>query len=105
VSGRPFIHAGGRFSMGERVQVRVSGRVQGVGYRYFTQHTAAALGVLGSVRNLPEGEVEAIAEGSKEKLEEFVQALREGPHAGHVDDVTEAWSEPTGEFSTFEVVA
>ncbi len=91
--------------MGERVQVRVSGLVQGVGYRYFAQHTAAALGILGSVRNLPEGEVEAIGEGSKDKLQLFVHALREGPHAGRVDDVTEAWGEPTGEFSTFEVVA
>ena len=91
--------------MSERVQVRIRGRVHGVGYRYFTQHTAEALGVLGSVRNLPEGEVEAIAEGSKEKLQEFVQALREGPHAGHVDDLTEAWGEPTGEFANFEVVA
>ena len=91
--------------MNERVQVRVSGRVQGVGFRYFAQHTAAALGLTGSVRNLPDGEVEALAEGPEPKLREFVEALRRGPRSAEVRDLTEAWGERTGEFSTFSVIA
>ena len=91
--------------MSERVQVRVSGRVQGVGYRYFAQHTATALGLSGTVRNLPDGGVEAIAEGPEPQLKAFVAALRQGPHAGRVDDASEAWGDRQEEFHGFEVVA
>jgi acylphosphatase len=90
--------------MSERVQVRVSGTVQGVGFRYFTQHTAAALGLTGAVRNTADG-VEAIAEGPEPALREFVEALRRGPSAAQVDDLTEAWGQASGEFATFSVVA
>jgi len=89
----------------ERVQVRVNGTVQGVGFRYFTQHTASALGLKGAVRNTGDGGVEAVAEGPVGLLHEFVEALRRGPHSARVNDLTEAWSEATGEFQAFSVVA
>ncbi len=66
----------------------VSGRVQGVGFRYFTQDIARREGLTGVVRNLPDGRVEAVAEGDDESLTRFEAALRRGPsHArvAHVD--------------------
>ena len=65
----------------------VSGRVQGVGFRYFTQDTARREGLTGVVRNLPDGRVEAIAEGSDDSLERFESALRRGPSHARVEAV------------------
>ena len=88
-----------------RVQAIVSGRVQGVGYRYFAAHAAHRLGVKGTVRNLPDGEVEAIAEGEEALLQEFLDELRRGPSAASVDDLQEAWGEPTHRFDHFEAIS
>jgi acylphosphatase len=57
----------------------VRGRVQGVGYRYFVMREAAALGVSGFARNLPDGTVEVIAEAADDVLELFEDRLRQGP--------------------------
>ena len=65
----------------------VSGRVQGVGFRYFTQDTARREGLTGVVRNLPDGRVEAIAEGSDESLDRFESALWRGPSHARVESV------------------
>jgi acylphosphatase len=66
---------------------RIEGRVQGVGFRYFTRRAARSLGVRGQVRNLPDGTVEAIADGSAEALEALERSLRAGPPGARVDDV------------------
>jgi acylphosphatase len=58
---------------------RVTGRVQGVGYRYFALTEAQALGVAGFARNLPDGSVEVVAEGQAEALSAFEEKLRQGP--------------------------
>lgn len=63
----------------------VSGRVQGVGFRYFTQAAAAREGLHGWVRNLPDGRVEAAAEGDADAIERFERALRHGPPGARVD--------------------
>jgi acylphosphatase len=89
----------------KRVQARVSGRVHGVGYRYFATHAAEQLGVVGTVRNSADGGVEAIAEGEESTLDEFLAALRRGPHAAEVTELSTAWDEPTGEFSGFMAIA
>jgi acylphosphatase len=89
----------------KRVQARVSGHVQGVGFRYYATHCAEELGVVGSVRNTADNGVEAIAEGEEETLQKFVSALERGPHAARVDDITIAWNDSTGEYKAFEVVA
>ncbi|MGO8669967.1 MAG: acylphosphatase [Capsulimonadaceae bacterium] len=91
--------------MADRVQVLVSGRVQGVGYRYFVEHVARQLDLRGHVRNRADGSVEAVAEGSREDLDQFVDQLRRGPHASEVTDLTAAWSMASGEFADFSVVA
>jgi acylphosphatase len=63
----------------------VSGRVQGVGFRYFAQATATREGVHGWVRNLPDGRVEAAAEGDVEAVERFERSLRHGPRGALVE--------------------
>jgi acylphosphatase len=65
----------------------VSGRVTGVGFRYFTQDAARREGLTGVVRNLPDGRVEAIAEGDSESLERFEMALRRGPSRARVEQL------------------
>jgi acylphosphatase len=62
----------------------ISGRVQGVGFRYFAQRAAAALGLSGYARNLDDGRVEVYATGPAEGLSEFAARLREGPRYAHV---------------------
>jgi len=82
----------------------VSGRVQGVGFRYFAIRAARQTGVAGTVRNLPDGTVEAIAEGSQAAVADFRAALERGPSYGHVTRVDETEMPPTGRYSGFDVV-
>jgi acylphosphatase len=63
----------------------VSGRVQGVGFRYFTQAAASREGLHGWVRNLPDGRVEAAAEGDADAVERFERALRHGPPGAQIE--------------------
>jgi acylphosphatase len=86
-----------------RAQLVVRGRVQGVFYRASAQAEALRLGVVGEVRNLPGGEVEAIAEGERWRVEEFVAWCRRGPPTAQVDDVQVRYGPPQGEFRTFKV--
>lgn len=65
----------------------VSGRVTGVGFRYFTQDVARREGLTGVVRNLPDGRVEAIAEGEAESVARFEMAIRRGPARARVEDI------------------
>jgi acylphosphatase len=67
----------------------VSGRVQGVGFRFFAERTATSLGVCGFVRNLLDGRVEVSAIGTAEQLDALGNALRRGPHMAAVDRVEE----------------
>jgi len=89
----------------KRVQAIVTGRVHGVGYRYFATHVAERLGVVGTIRNITDGQVEAIAEGDEETLAHFLAELRKGPIKADVIGLHESWAEPVGEFSHFEAVA
>lgn len=88
---------------GMALHVRVQGRVQGVGFRYFTLAVANQLGLTGWVRNLPEGDVECEAEGAKPQLEEFLDALRKGPSASRVDELILDWHPASGRFSEFSI--
>ncbi|QAY62641.1 acylphosphatase [Xylanimonas allomyrinae] len=67
-----------------RTQVRVSGRVQGVGFRWWTCDAARAAGLAGWVRNLPGGDVEAEIEGDADDVARLLVALRSGPPLAHV---------------------
>jgi acylphosphatase len=81
----------------------VSGRVQGVGFRYFAIRAARQAGVFGTVRNLPDGTVEAIAEGSESAVVEFRNALERGPSYSRVARVDEVEIQPSGRYAGFEV--
>jgi acylphosphatase len=82
------------------VLVRVSGRVQGVGFRDWTQRKAAGLGLSGWVRNLATGEVEALFTGSRETVDKMLAAVRRGPQLARVDDVKVQEGEPaSGSFT------
>jgi acylphosphatase len=83
----------------------VSGRVQGVGFRYFAVRAARQAGVFGTVRNLPDGTVEAIAEGSQAAVAEFRDALERGPSYGHVSELAEVELQPSGRYGGFDVVS
>ena len=81
----------------------VSGRVQGVGFRFFAQDVAQREGLTGLVRNLPDGRVEAIAEGDDESLRRFEAALWRGPSHARVEHVEIDSIGPTGRFLGFDV--
>ena len=82
----------------------VRGRVQGVGFRYFAIRAADECGVVGTVRNMPDGSVEAVAEGSPKAITEFKQILEHGPTMGYVSSVDELRLEPTGRYKDFDIV-
>ncbi len=86
-----------------RVHAVISGRVQGVAFRYFTERWASELGLTGWVRNRFDGRVEVVAEGKKDGLEALLTRLREGPRSAVVEDVDVVWEQPTGEFRDFRV--
>jgi acylphosphatase len=75
----------------------VTGRVQGVGYRYFVMREADALGVTGFARNLPDGSVEVVAEGDDGVLADFEGRLRKGPSFASVSNVDRAAIAPRGD--------
>jgi acylphosphatase len=82
----------------------IRGRVQGVGFRYFAVRAARHAGVVGTVRNLPDGSVEAIAEGAPEALADFREQVGRGPSYSHVASVDETELAPTGRYHAFDVV-
>lgn len=82
----------------------VRGRVQGVGFRYFAIRTARDAGISGTVRNLGDGSVEAIAEGSAPAIDRFREALRRGPSYSHVTELVEIEMAFTGTYSGFDIV-
>jgi acylphosphatase len=79
-----------------RLSAVVHGRVQGVGFRWWTRCRAAELALDGHARNLPDGRVEVVAEGTRDGCERLLELLRHGPTPGHVDRVTAHWHPPTG---------
>jgi acylphosphatase len=83
----------------------ISGRVQGVGFRYFTQECALREGVTGWVRNLPDGRVEAHVEGESESVTRIERALRSGPGGARVQTVTVEVEDVSGAYDTFSVTS
>lgn len=86
-----------------RAHIYVEGMVQGVFYRANTVNKASSLGVVGWVRNTPDGGVEAIFEGEKDAVENVVEWCSEGPPGARVRNVNTTWEEPTGEFNGFSI--
>ena len=80
----------------------ISGRVQGVGFRWFVEREAAQLGMTGWVRNCENGDVEAIANGTPEQHRALRQKLQHGPRAARVDHVSES-DAPSLSASSFRI--
>jgi acylphosphatase len=86
-----------------RLRLIISGRVQGVGFRYSAYDKAKDLALAGWVRNIPSGEVEIVAEGSKENLQMLAAWAHLGTPSAHVTEVREDWLYFTGEFTEFRI--
>jgi acylphosphatase len=80
-----------------RARVLISGRVQGVFFRASTRGIAHEFGLAGFVRNLPDGRVEAVFEGGREKVARAVEWCYQGPPGARVTDVEVRWEDPKGE--------
>lgn len=86
-----------------RVKILVSGRVQGVYFRLFTQNKAKHFSIKGSVRNLPDGRVEIVAEAPNAVLEKFIKWCHKGPITARVDRIEIAELERGEELTAFEI--
>ncbi|HCM38084.1 MAG: Acylphosphatase [Candidatus Gottesmanbacteria bacterium GW2011_GWB1_43_11] len=87
----------------KRVHIIISGDVQGVGFRAWMRGQALKLGLTGWVKNRPDKTVEAVVEGSEEKLRELIKDCHHGPDVDWVTDVQTTWGKYQNEFMTFEV--
>ena len=84
-------------------KVLITGRVQGVGYRYFARREAVKSGIHGYVKNLPDGRVEVLAEGEETILLSFINTLRSGPGYGYVTDLDIIPVTFENSFSSFDI--
>ena len=84
------------------VKIIVSGTVQGVGYRYFIHRFAQEFDLKGYAKNLFNGDVEIVAEGKKEFLDELVAEAKQGPHHAKVDKIKVEWLDFQNKYSNFE---
>jgi acylphosphatase len=85
-----------------RARIRITGVVQGVGYRYFVRNTATALGLAGYVRNRSDGSVEIVVEGPRPAVNGFIGELRIGPRFASVEGMDVAWEDPQQDFRGFD---
>ena len=86
------------------MQIYYSGNVQGVGFRYTVKTVATGFEVTGTVRNLPNGQVELVAEGAKDELKSFSGAIRDSGLGHFIQKETLSWAEAQNEFRGFEIV-
>ncbi|RMH71775.1 MAG: acylphosphatase [Gemmatimonadetes bacterium] len=83
--------------------IRVKGRVQGVGFRWFTQQTAQQLGLTGNVRNLYSGEVEINVEGDKATIMRLIDTVKVGTSLAGVEGVDVQWGAYRGQYPQFSI--
>ncbi len=86
-----------------RAHAIVTGRVQGVGFRYFALRQAQELSLRGWVRNLANGNVELMVQGPRERVSEFLQRIRKGPTMSWVQNCEVTWGKPDANFGSFEL--
>ena len=87
-----------------KVNLTISGKVQGVGFRYFVLREAQKLGINGWVSNKSNGNVEAFAQGEKADLERFIAKVKEGPSFSRVEDVSLNWVNEADQYFGFEII-
>ena len=85
------------------LRVLIAGRVQGVGFRYFTRDAARACDIRGYARNLADGRVEVVAQGHPASLEQFVKELSKGPPLSAVRECLTEWMDNSGHFTEFTI--
>ncbi len=88
----------------KRLEVTIKGEVQGVSFRYFVYEKARELGLVGTVKNMPEGEVSIVAEGEEAALQELLESVTRGPRFAKIEKVESTWKESTGEFAKFSII-
>ena len=81
----------------------IIGKVQGVGFRYFVLRQAQELDITGWVSNKPNGDVEALAQGDKADLEQFIAKVKQGPSFSRVDVVILNWEDGQENYTSFEI--
>lgn len=87
----------------ERLELRITGRVQGVGYRWHAREAALGLGLTGRVRNRADGSVQVLAEGPKAALASLLEWARHGPARARVEAVEAVWSAAEGLWGDFTI--
>lgn len=87
----------------KRVHLIVEGKVQGVFYRASARDTAVSLGLKGYVKNLPDGNVELVAEGLRGKLDQIIEWCKTGPADANVTEIRTTFSASIGEFDNFHI--
>jgi acylphosphatase len=86
------------------MQILYSGNVQGVGFRYTVKTVSAGFDVTGTVRNLPDGQVELVAEGARDELKAFNEAIRDSGLGHFIQKEALTWVEAQNNFRGFEIV-
>lgn len=86
-----------------QAHVFIKGRVQGVSFRYYTRQEATRLGLVGWVRNLRDGRVEAVFQGDKSAIEKIASWCEQGPRGAWVEKVERNWENLENEFNSFEI--
>jgi len=86
-----------------RVYIIVSGQVQGVFFRDYTQKKAQSLEITGWVKNLPDGRVEVVLEGRKERINQMIDCIKAGPPLAKVTNLEIEWQKYQEEFDHFEI--
>jgi acylphosphatase len=89
--------------MKSRVQILISGQVQGVFFRSNTQEEAKKIGITGFVRNLPDGRVEAVFEGEEKEIKKMINWIKKGPETARVENIEINRQIFKGEFKDFEI--
>lgn len=88
-----------------QAHIFVSGFVQGVGYRHFVRKNAQQLGLMGWVKNTPDGRVEVLAQGEKEDLEKLIELCRKGPFLAEIENVEVVWEEIKQDYPDFQITS
>ena len=88
----------------QKAKLTISGLVQGVGFRYFAMREAQRANIIGYIKNLPDGTIESVVEGSREAIASFKEALRRGPSHARVESLDITYEDFAGEFRGFRIL-
>ena len=89
--------------MKEQRHLRIHGKVQGVGYRFFATRVARRLGLKGNIQNNRDGTVDAVVEGEREAIDDWLEELKEGPRYAEVTKIDQETKDFTGRLGDFDV--